>query len=74
MSDALSNTSWPSTTISTDARNLIDHFFALVDDTSTSAGPELAAKIFTTDGAMKAASGKFEGSAGMMTPFPDSMT
>ena len=72
MSDALTNTSWPSTATSADTRNLIGHFFALVDDTSASAGPELASKVFTKDGVMKAASGTFEGSncmVGLLTEF-----
>jgi hypothetical protein len=66
MSDALKNTSWPTSAISVEAQKLIGQFYDLVDDTSPSAGPELASKIFTKDGVMKAAAGKFEGSSGNM--------
>lgn len=64
MSAALVNTSWPSTAISADAQNLLGNFFALADDPAASAGPELASKVFTRDGVMKAATGAFEGSEG----------
>lgn len=66
MGDALKNTSWPCPAISAEAQKLIRQFFVLVDDTSTFAGPELASKIFTKDGVMKTAAGKFEGSDGIV--------
>jgi hypothetical protein len=65
MTDAIQNTSWPSTVISADARKLVSHFYALADDPDASAGPKLASDIFTKNGVMKAAAGKFEGSEGM---------
>ncbi len=71
MSDALKNTSWPSPAISAEAQKLIGQFYDLVDDTSASAGPELASKIFTKDGVMKAAAGKFEGSNGIVNHLAD---
>lgn len=64
MSEALKNTSWPSTAISADARSLIDQFFTLVDDKSEYAGTELATKVFTENGTMITAAGTFKSSTG----------
>lgn len=64
MTDAMANPSCDPTFVSVEARKLIGDFFALADDTSKSAGSNMASKIFTKDAVMKVAVGKFQGSEG----------
>lgn len=65
MGKALQNTSWPSITISSDGKNLINKFFQLVDVPDKSSGRQLAEEVFTEDGVMVIATGKIIGSEGM---------
>ena len=59
------STAWPSTGISTNVKQLIDHFFSLVDNKADDSGQKIAKEVFTDDGKFFATSGNFEGSAGM---------
>ncbi|KAL2784648.1 hypothetical protein BJX66DRAFT_343838 [Aspergillus keveii] len=56
------STIWP-TCLSSDARQLIDHFFTLADTRSDDAGPRLAQEIFTPNGEFISPQATFVGSA-----------
>ena len=52
---------WPSAGVSPEVKQLIKHFFSLVDLPKTDAGLRMAAEVFTEDGVFAATSGYFKG-------------
>lgn len=64
MKKSLLNTSWPSTAISDEGKDLIGKFFELVDLPTKDSGKRLAEEVFADDGLMIVATGTSIGSDG----------
>ncbi|EXL90956.1 hypothetical protein FOIG_15856 [Fusarium odoratissimum NRRL 54006] len=63
MSSVAASTIWPALSISAEAKQLVDHFFTLVDSKFSDSGERIANEIFTKDGIFILADGTFKGTA-----------
>ncbi|KAK2123315.1 hypothetical protein NOF04DRAFT_1282760 [Fusarium oxysporum II5] len=67
MSSVAASTIWPALSISAEAKQLVDHFFTLVDSKFSDSGERIANEIFTKDGIFILADGTFKGTAEIST-------
>ncbi|KAL5589266.1 hypothetical protein FOVSG1_011133 [Fusarium oxysporum f. sp. vasinfectum] len=63
MSSVAASTIWPALSISAEAKQLVDHFFTLVDSKFSDSGERIANEVFTKDGIFILADGTFKGTA-----------
>ena len=57
----MASTKWPSTGLSPEVKQLITHFFSLVDLPKPDAGLQIAAEVFAEDGVFTGTGGSYEG-------------
>ena len=57
----MASTQWPTTGLSAEVKQLITHFFSLVDLPKPDAGLQIAAEVFTEDGVFTGTGGSYKG-------------
>lgn len=66
MSSNLASTSWPSTPVSDEVKDLLARFFQLVDLRDPNAGKAISEEIFLPDGVFVTAVSAFTGKSGAL--------
>lgn len=64
---ATTKTEWPATHIPATLKNLMDHFFVIMDKNTPDAGDRLAAEVFTPEATFTLSGGTYVGSEGPST-------